>query len=54
MVEKPLPNFLKIFSVDFTIQWWYSCVFLEKKSSKSLNLFPPLSGTGILKTPEKK
>ena len=34
MVEKPLPNFLQIFSVDFTIQWWNSCAFLEKKEQQ--------------------
>ena len=28
------PN-LKIFSMDFTIQWWYLCEFLEKKKKKS-------------------
>ena len=27
------PN-LKIFSMDFTIQWWYLCEFLEKKEKK--------------------
>ena len=27
------PN-LKIFSMDFTIQWWYLCEFLEKKKKK--------------------
>ena len=31
------PN-LKIFSMDFTIQWWYLCEFLEKKKKRVTNL----------------
>ena len=38
IVGKPLQNFLKIFSVDFTILWWY-LEFLENKMSENpLNL----------------
>ena len=36
MVGKPLQNSSKIFSMDFTIHWWYLCEFPEdKKSNKS-------------------
>ena len=31
-----IQNSLKIFSVDFTIHWWYLCEFLEKKGVKNL------------------
>ena len=39
LVGTPLQNFLRILSVDFKIQWWHLCEFLEhKKSKKALNV----------------
>ena len=50
---KTFTDFFKLLSVDFAIQWWYLCEFLENKNSKkSLNFFLPLSD--ILKISERK
>ena len=40
MVARPLQNFFKIFSVDFTICWWHLCKFLKNFKSKKYPNYP--------------